>query len=447
VFILRLEEYCLGECNLIFILKAVRPYTLKGKVLCSTIVFLCKVVSIFVGKKWRKPLNFEENPRTMKAKDILYFAYKYYFKPPLVPSSEKIIAHFENKVNVKQYDKKIGQSIEISIGGDLMPYELIKPDNTARLWDDIGADFFGSDIVFANLETPLDRLKKPSFVPEVMLTNMLFNTDEQTFNIFNGNGRFRGYDILSVANNHSLDMGEEGLLHTLDFLTEKNIKYVGAVRSESDFAKPQIIEKNGIKIGFIAYTYSLNQFLPPENKPWAVNYLPLNTPNCNIDLIKTQTLTCKQAGADLVVCSLHAGNAYQIYPNQTTVDLYQRVFNECGVDVIAGGHPHNLQPWKYYNFICPFTKREKQGFAIYSLADFIAYDIFTWCHLSAILKIKISRGEDNEISWKIDVKPLVMHSVKNQLKLRYAEEFFQNGHESKEYNSLKLLYDKCLSCV
>ncbi len=403
-----------------------------------------KIVFAFKRKQWQNALEFEENPRTMKANDILYFAYKYYFKPPIKPSKNSIISHFENKVKVKSYSNISKKEISISIGGDLMPYELIKPENTKHLWDNIGDDFFRNDIVFANLETPIDLTKKPKFVPEVMLSNMLFNTNEQTFDVFNGNGKHKGYDMLSVANNHSLDMGEKGLLNTLDFLSQKKIKYVGVAKSESDFNTPKIIKKNGIKIGFVAYTYSLNQFLPPASKPWLVNYLPLNKADCNIDIIKEQTKACKLAGADLIICSLHAGNAYQAYPNQVVIDLYQRLFSECGLDIIAGGHPHNLQPWKYYDFTCPFSKKEKQGFAIYSLADFIAYDISTWCHLSAIIDIKVSKSIENTILIKVDVKPIIIQKEKNDLVLMYAEDFFQNNKSHKEYSDLKLLWDTCM---
>lgn len=386
---------------------------------------------------------FEENPRTMRLKDILYFAYKYYYKPPVKAINIEIEYHFKPSFfkTKLQNIENISNQITLSIGGDLMPYEMIKPQNTKHLWDNVGQDFFGSDIVFANLETPIDTNKKPSFVPEVMLSNMLFNTNEQTFKIFSGNGQYKGYDVLSVANNHSLDMGEEGLIETMKYLDSKHIVSVGAAYNVKDFNTSKIIEKNGIKIGFIAYTYSLNQFLPPADKPWLVNYLPLNTPSCAIETIKQQAINCKAAGADVIVCSLHCGNAYQAFPNQNTINLFEKIFAACGVDIIAGGHPHNLQPWQTYSFVCPFTQKQKKGFAIYSLADFIAYDIFTWCHLCAYLKIDVSKNTSNDIAITIEVKPMVMHMDKYQLQLHYAHQYFARDTNFKEKNDLTLLYN------
>jgi len=422
-------------------LKAVRPYTIKGHILCQAIKGLAFVVHFFKRKSWEKAIEFEENPRTMRLIDLLYFSYKYYFKPPQIPSHPGVLDHFEKTILVPTEFKS---QLTISLGGDLMPYEMIKPANTHHLWDQVGSDFFGSDIVFANLETPFDNNQKQSFVPEVMLSNMLFNTDEQTFSIFNGNGQFKGFDILSVANNHSLDMGEAGLLATLQNLKSKNILSIGAATSFEEAQQPVVIEKNGFKIGFIAYTYSLNQFEGPKDKPWLVNLLPLNLPNCDIGLIKQQTETCRKAGADLVLCSIHGGNAYQTYPNKTTVDLFESIFNTCGVDVIIGGHPHNLQPWRNYHFTDPYTGKNKTGFAIYSLADFIAYDIFTWCHLCAYVKLEIGRDLMGEIQLRPIVKPLIMERKNKQLQLQYAAQVYSKSELTAEEKDIKILYDACL---
>ncbi len=333
--------------------------------------------------------------------------------------------------------------LSISIGGDLMPYEMIKPEHTEHLWDDIGADFFGSDIVFANLETPVDSSSKPGFVPEVMLNHMHFNTNEASYDIFSGFGKHKGYDVLSVANNHSLDMGKDGLSRTIEFLKARGVRTVGAKTRQTD-ADYEIMEINGIKIGFVAYTYSLNEYLPETGGEWMLNYLPLNCAGCDIELIKQHVRQCREAGAELVVCSMHCGNAYQAYPSQQTIDLFQAVFNSCGVDVIAGGHPHNLQPWQTYTFTDPFSGKQKKGFAIYSLADFIAYDIFTWCHLCAYVKLEVGRNTHGEVVFRPIVRPMVMQREQGQLKLVYAEKVLVGKALSPELQDIKLLYDICV---
>lgn len=416
-------------------MKAVRPYSFKGKFLTGIIVALCSLLSVFMFKKWRYPRVFEENPRTMNWKDLIYFAYKYYFKPPIA-AHQTIIEHFKN--NVYTPIELIDADLTISIGGDLMPYDLINEENCKNLWVEVGDAFFGSDIVFANLETPIDIQQKPGFVPEVMLNDMHFNGNSDLFKIFNGNGKFKGFDILSLANNHSLDMGEKGLLNTLSFLDEKNIKHTGVKKNTEDNGF-EIIEKNGIKTAFLSFTYSFNQFEPSKKAPYLANILPLNVHNCNIEAIQNDTKKARLMGADLVICALHCGNAYQAYPNQNTIDLFQRIFKTCGVDIIAGGHPHNLQPFRYYEFKDPFTQKHKTGFAIYSLADFVAYDIFTWCQLCAYLKINVKRNANQEIVFSVEVNPLIMERNGEQLVLKDAKKVFSKTQLNKKEKALKAL--------
>lgn len=420
-------------------MKTVRAYTIKGFLLCKIIQLLCIPLYLIKGKKWLRSREFEENPRTMGFKDILYFAYKYYFKSPVLPSSDKVIKHFEDSPTHIGPSKVLAT---ISLGGDLMPYELINIETTERLWENVGHDFFSSDIVFANLETPLDFNADPSFVPEVMLTDMLFNTDKQTLRIFSGNGSYKGYSILSVANNHTMDQGIRGIDNTIEHLNFNGIRTVGAITDHYENMH-EVIEVNGIKVGFMAITYSLNQFLMPDELYWKVNHMPLNIENCPLDLLYEQVQKCRKSGAEFIILSLHCGNAYQAYPSAVTVQLYERIFNALGIDVIVGTHPHNLQPWRTYNYQDPFTGKSKQGFAIYSLGDFVAYDIFTWSHLSAYLKLEIGRNSDGDIVFKPNVVPMVMLKENKKLKLHFADKIFNKENLNNELKDMKVLYDIC----
>src|SRR5688572_9958145 len=209
--------------------------TPKGRAILALLDFVFGLLAIFYGKKWKYTIkDFEENPFYFTWRDSLYLGYKYYFREPNQKRNHEVskflheghefnlgalCASFESSWLEKK-SKLPSELVSISLGGDLMPYELINKNTCKNLWDECGEFFFSSDIVFANLETPIDKTKPVSLVPEVMLNDMLFNGDEEMFDIFNGNGKFRGYDVLSVANNHSLDQGKEGLLNTMKFLQE-----------------------------------------------------------------------------------------------------------------------------------------------------------------------------------------------------------------------------------
>lgn len=399
-------------------------YTIKGKILVFILQFFLFFISIFKFSKWKYPRVFEENPRTMSWKDLIYFAYKYYYSPPILAEKKSGIEQRFNYLPFKynQADFNSENKLTLSFGGDLMPYELINENNTKQLWDEIGSDFFGHDIVFANLETPLDLSQKPSFVPEVMLNDMHFNTDEATFSIFNGNNKYKGYDVLSIANNHSLDMGVEGILNTKIWLENHGIKAVGVNATEFEkLEKTCIIEKNGIKVGYIAFTYCLNQFELPKDSPWLVNVLALNVPNCDISEIKRQVTICRENGAEYIVCSLHCGNAYQAYPSSTTIQLFEKIAKETEVDFICGGHAHNLQPWEMLSYTNPSTGKTKQTFCVYSLGDYVAYDVFDWCHIKAYVSIELFKNEKKEIESYIKIKPIYMDKKGNELKLQYLE--------------------------
>ena len=406
----------------------VTAYSPKGKILVATLRVLLRGVHLLRGKVYeRPPQYFHEDARRFKVGDMPFFAYKYYFKPPLKSDNAAEVEHFfqQNPPTFTVDKTKVISEVTLTAAGDLMCYEWIQKRFCPHLWDDIQADFFSSDLTFANLETPIDVSKPVSYVPEVMLTDMNFNANEEMFDIFQGakskrqdakgNGQEArgkgqeakgneqnanskrqgvgdtGFDVLSTANNHSLDMGEEGVFKTIAFLENKKIAFTGTARSANERDNCPIIEKNGIKIAFIAYTFSMNKFVNPTDKPFLVNHLEVNQPDVDLSPLKRDVALAHERGAEFVILSLHFSNAYQAYPNAHIVKNAQRIFDECGVDMILGGHAHNVQPMARYDFRCPFSWKQKAGFVLFSFSDFVAYDIFNGCHLSVYLKIVLSK--------------------------------------------------------
>ena len=398
-------------------LPIVTAYTLKGKVLVVLLRSLLGILHFFMVRKWATPPPFfHDDPRHYTTYDLLFFAYKYYFKSPgrdamhrVSTAGSKIFAEDFFKQHPPTFstdflgeNEQIDRKITLTAAGDLMPYAWIQPQFCENLWDDIGDDFFSSDITFANLETPIVTSKPASPVPEVMLNDMHFNGDSTMFSIFNPVEKTPQYfikkynkkwafDMLSTANNHSLDMGEQGVFDTMEFLEHKEILHVGTAYSKENRLKIPIIERNGIKIAFVAYTFSMNQLTNPEGKKWLVNHLEVNQSDVDLSVLIQDIARAKQQNADLVVLSLHYGNAYQAYPCNHIIENTKRIFDECGPDIILGGHPHNIQPMACYPFVCPHTGAKKRGFVIFSMGDFVAYDIFNWCHLPVYLKLEISQ--------------------------------------------------------
>ena len=185
--------------------------SLKGTILVG-IVRLYYRIRQWLGKdKWDSVVSsHHEDPLKMTFAEKRYLGYKYYFKAMIHPEEGSgLDVYFRNQSFQFEIPAgfKVEETITVSAGGDLIPYTCIQADVCKNIWNHTGDFFFDADIVFANLETPADFGKPYSAAPEVMLHDMYFNADAATMKIFTGNDKYKGFDVLSVANNHSLDTG------------------------------------------------------------------------------------------------------------------------------------------------------------------------------------------------------------------------------------------------
>lgn len=155
-----------------------------------------------------------------------------------------------------------------------------------------------------------------------------------------------GFDILSVANNHTLDMGREGFEKTLEGLEARGIAYVGGGRGDEE-PPGLIVERNGIRFGFLAYT--TGRFRSPPGV--AVAKLKKKSVIDDIRALKEQT--------DHVVVSLHWGIENTYYPSPDQVGL-AHAFIDSGATLILGHHSHTIQGLERYN----------DGLIAYSLGNF-----------------------------------------------------------------------------
>lgn len=366
----------------------VSAISFSGKVKIAIVKFVFGLVHLAMKNKWNYPIpNFEENPIHFKLRDVIYLGYKYYFKPH--EQGEERFQAFPFKNEIKS---ESNLSLSLHVGGDLMPYEMLLNGKANGLWELAGEEFFGSDVVMANLECPMDYKQKNSFVPEVMLNDMLFNGSEELMRVFAADNKYK-FDVLTLANNHMLDAGLEGLQQTMKMLDGSDVKHLGA-RNSSDEKNYLIIEEKGIVLGFVNYTYSLNRVVHDKQNVNLVNYLELNDPNVDLSPLINAAKEAKEAGAEVLIAYLHMGNAYQCYPSEHIQKQVNRIFSSCSFDVVFISHPHNLQPAEIIPFICKYSGKQKDGIVYYSLGDFVAYDIFNWSHLTGYAKLIIEKKGD-----------------------------------------------------
>jgi poly-gamma-glutamate synthesis protein (capsule biosynthesis protein) len=173
-----------------------------------------------------------------------------------------------------------------------------------------------------------------------------------------------GFDILVNANNHAIDRGQRGLERTLHVLDSIGLVQTGVFKDRTDRSRryPLIVEKNGIRLALLNYTYGTNGIRVTD--PNIVNYI--DTVQMKKDLEKAIL-----AQPDFVIALMHWGNEYEMTENPTQRKLADFLLQN-GTDAIIGSHPHVVQPvevfpgnklvvWSMGNFISNMRKRATDG--------------------------------------------------------------------------------------
>ena len=273
--------------------------------------------------------------------------------------------------------------ITVAAAGDLLMHNTIVNSayNSKNGRYDFGPDFAAvapylqtPDYTIANLET---RLAGPSLgysgYPR-------FNTPAELAQAV----REAGVDLVSTANNHSLDMGWTGIVNTLDNLDAAGVAHIGTYRSPAEKTSPLIVDIRGIKLAWLNYTATTNGLPLPPHKDFAVNLL-------NPETVAAEAREARRNGADLVLAVIHFGIEYQRFPDASQRQTAHKLA-EAGVDVIINSHPHVVQP------IEVLTVQREDGrtyncIAAYSLGNFISDQRWRYSDSGIILYLDIVKDQ------------------------------------------------------
>jgi hypothetical protein len=203
----------------------------------------------------------------------------------------------------------------------------------AQIYASIAPDVRGVDLATCEMETPLASPQGPfSGWPD-------FNAPPQVLTALKG----IGYRSCTTASNHSVDQGYAGVTRTLNELDAAGLMHTGSARSAAEAARPLIVSTaNGVKIAQLAYSFGFNGIPLPADKPWLANEIDVPT-------ILAAAHRAKQAGADIVVVSLHWGTEYDHLATQQQKDEAHALLASPDVDVILGDHAHVVQPMQKIN--------------------------------------------------------------------------------------------------
>lgn len=186
-----------------------------------------------------------------------------------------------------------------------------------------------ADYTLANLETTVGLYSdKPySGYPR-------FNAPPEMLEAVRG----AGIDFVSLANNHILDRYFDGMLITVANVREAGLDYSGVYVSAEDSLEPDIFEINGIRVGFLCYTYSTNDMEKHSDAravQFGVRYLYDRDYAADVRALR-------QAGAEVVIAMPHWGAEFRRTASSTQVSIAMQLA-QTGVDVVLGGHPHVVQ--------------------------------------------------------------------------------------------------------
>jgi len=189
------------------------------------------------------------------------------------------------------------------------------------------------DLTIGNLENPITTRGTPA---------------ENKKYVFKGSPellpslREAGIDFVSLANNHTLDQGVEGLLDTIDHLNETNLKHAGAGRNDEEAFKPAVFDVKGMSIA----VFSLSRVVPEVS--WKADKNHPGVAETYDSRRAVEAIERARESHDLIIVYAHWGEELSRKPREIEKQL-ARAYIDAGADLVVGSHPHVLQGFEHYN--------------------------------------------------------------------------------------------------
>ena len=335
---------------------------------------------------WRYPSRLDTHLLRRSRMARLYWTYK----------ASRPVVRAEKNSGIEEYFKarrtdsrtpllpegfETAQSVAVSAVGDLMRAPGLG-NSRDRFYGRIHQLIFDADVTFANLESSVIDVDPAKGLLSVEVS-------EEEFDAFIGHNGSQ-YDVLSTANNHTLDGGFAGVLTTHKLLDARGIQHVGTSLTAADQLKGAVVTVNGIKIAFLAATFSVNHQPIPPDKPYLVNFIPFHAHKEHTDtsLIERQIRWCRQQGTDLVVLSLHWGSDYEFYPRPFHLTVAHRLV-ESGVDLILSHHTHTALPFEIYQSA---RDPHRKVPILYGLGNLSSWSTAPYRCLSVVARFQVAKG-------------------------------------------------------
>ena len=226
------------------------------------------------------------------------------------------------------------------------------------------------DLAYYNQETVLGGV-------ELGLSNYpRFNSPQEVGDAFIDSG----FNLVSLATNHTMDRGETAVLKSLEYWNSKEgVITAGCYTSFDERDKIKVYEVNGIKYAFFSYTTWTNGLVPPTGKEYLNNVYSDELAKADIERVRDKV--------DVIMVAMHWGTEYSlgVSAEQEKIAHY---LSELGVDLIIGAHPHVVEPVEYIG----------KTLVIYSLGNYISAQDTTEKLTGLMMSVDIKKVVDKGVT-------------------------------------------------
>ena len=263
--------------------------------------------------------------------------------------------------------------LRLVLGGDLYLGSwvegVVEREGAGYPWGDLKDILERADVRVANLEAPFTTAQK-----EFMEKEYLFRVAPGLVEVL----KKGGIDVVTLANNHIMDYGMEGLEDTLEVLASSGIGHVGAGTTMEEARRAWIMERAGIRVAFLAYSNTFpKKFYADTERGGTARGLA--------GFVREDVREARKA-SDFVVVSFHWGEEGMKEPKPYQRRL-ARVAIDSGAAVVVGHHPHVLQPIELY----------KGGIIAYSVGNLVFASYSTMEPEGMLLEVVLRK--DAHRSW------------------------------------------------
>lgn len=305
----------------------------------------------------------------------------------------------------------VDEKITISLASDVSYSTYVKNKvnqfGVTYPMENVREIFQKDDISFINLETAITDRKKPANIKKEYNFASNSNTAKELAN--------SSIEIANLANNHSLDYGQEGFIDTMNLLDAVDVQYIGGGRKIDEAISAKIIEVKNKKIGFLAFNAVVpsRTWLATDKRAGQVSMYPYEVDKrlAYIKEVKSQV--------DYLILSIHWQGLSNPKNEKDYINAAHKII-DAGVDVVVGTHPHLMQATEYYKDCIIFYSLPNMG----GRAD-----------KAAIIRLEIDPSADEEIKVKyIPTKMLGNRPVLLKDQERLNELYYMNA-VNKKFNS------------